>query len=82
MIVHFSVARPHIKFPAQKNALAHIKPFLRPNISVSLPDNGCRAALAMRYPDASHENRENDLKVAVMGADMVAIIVVSASVSL
>ena len=46
-------------------------------MSVNLPESGWQAALAIRYPEAIHENKVPDLKVDVMAADRVATTVES-----
>ena len=46
-------------------------------MSVSRPLSGWRAALAMKYAEASQESRDNELKDADIGADKVAMIVES-----
>jgi len=46
-------------------------------MSVRRPDKGWHAAFAIRYADASHDSKESELKELEMGADRVAMIVVS-----
>lgn len=71
------LARPQMRFPAAKKTLEKRSPFLRPKMSVSLPLRGCRAAFAMKYADASQDNRDKESKEVEIGADSVAIIVES-----
>jgi len=46
-------------------------------MSVSRPDIGWQAALAIRYEEASQERRERELKDVDIGAESVAITVLS-----
>lgn len=46
-------------------------------MSVSLPNNGCRAALEMRYALATHDIDANDEKELEIGARSVEMTVVS-----
>jgi len=48
-------------------------------MSVSRPEIGWQAALAIRYDEASHERRESELKDVEIGAESVAIMVLSSA---
>ncbi len=77
IMTHSLVARPQMRLPAAKNKLEKIRPVRRDSMSVSRPLSGCRAALAMKYEEASQESRDKELKEADIGADKVAMIVES-----
>ena len=55
------------------------RPVLRLKMSVSRPEIGWQAALAIRYDEASHERRESELKDVEIGAESVAIMVLSSA---
>jgi hypothetical protein len=76
-MVHSDVASPHIKFPAAKKIFETTSPVLRLKMSVNRPEIGWQAALAIRYEEASHERRERELKEVEMGAESVAMMVLS-----
>lgn len=57
--------------------LEKISPVRRESMSVRRPLRGWRAALAIKYAEASHERRESELKEVEIGALRVAIIVES-----
>ena len=78
IMTHSSLARPHIRLPAAKKAFEYMSPVRRENISVSLPESGCSAALAIRYDEANHERSVKELKDVEMGAERVATMVESA----
>ena len=71
-------AIPQMNVPAAKKVQANITPALRPKISVSLPDRGCTAALAMRYPEAIHASSVEEWKYVLIGEASVATMVESA----
>jgi hypothetical protein len=48
-------------------------------MSVSRPEIGWQAALAIRYAEASHERRDSELKVVEIGALRVAMTVLSSA---
>lgn len=77
IIVDSDCASPHMRLPAPKKILEKTRPERRPKMSVSLPLRGCSAALAIRYPEASHETRVKELKEFDMGVVNVAMIVES-----
>ena len=58
-----------------------IKPVRLDKISVRRPLRGCRAALAIRYADASQESRDKELNEVDIGAESVAMIVESKPLS-
>ncbi len=60
-----------------KKMFEKIRPVRRDRMSVRRPLRGWRAALAIRYAEASHESKPSELKDVEMGADSVAIIVES-----
>ena len=57
--------------------LLKTSPVRRPKMSVSRPDNGWRAALAIRYDEASHDRRVKELKLSEIGVASVATMVES-----
>jgi hypothetical protein len=67
--------------PTAKKTLLKISPHRREKMSVSFPDNGWHAELAIKYPVASHESKESDSNSDEMGPDRVATTVVSSMVS-
>ncbi len=77
MMTHSSCARPQIRFPRAKKTFEKIRPVRLERISVRRPLRGWRAALAMRYADASQESRDRELNDVDIGAERVAIIVES-----
>lgn len=77
MMTHSSCARPHIRFPRAKKTFEKIRPVRLDRISVRRPLSGWRAALAIRYADASQESRDSELNDVDIGAERVAIIVES-----
>jgi hypothetical protein len=62
-----------MRFPREKIIFDNMSPSLRPYISVSFPQRGWIAALAMKKVDTSHGSRDNEPKVDDIGADSVAI---------
>ena len=76
-MVHSDVATPHIRFPAAKKMFENTRPVLRLKMSVRRPEIGWQAALAIRYAEASHESRASELKDVEMGAESVAMMVLS-----
>lgn len=77
IIVHSLVARPHIRFPAANKMLLTTSPVPLLKISVNRPESGWQAALAIRYAEASHDNKDKELNEVEMGAERVAMIVES-----
>lgn len=77
IMVHSVAASPHIRFPRAKSTLLITNPALLEKISVSLPEMGWHAALAIRYADAIHDRRLRELKLDAIGLDRVAMIVES-----
>ena len=79
IIAHSLFARPQSRFPAANNTLLTTSPVRLLKISVRRPDMGWHAEFAIRYADASQERRESELKEVEMGAESVAIIVLSSA---
>lgn len=77
MMTHSVCARPQIRFPRAKKIFEKSRPVRLDRMSVRRPLRGWRAALAIRYEDASQERSDNELKDVDIGADRVAIIVES-----
>ena len=77
MMVGALGARPQMSVPTPKKMLLKMRPALRPKMSVSLPESGWHAELAMRYPVASQERSERELKSDDMGPVSVATMLVS-----
>jgi hypothetical protein len=70
-------AKPQINVPTPKNILLKTRPYRRENMSVSFPDKGWKAALAIKYPEASQGRSVRELKLVEMGDARVATIVES-----
>ena len=67
-----------MRLPAAKKTFEMTRPVRRPKMSVSRPLRGCSAAFAIRYAEASHEKRVNELNESEMGLLRVAMTVESA----
>ena len=70
-------AKPQIRLPAANSKLLITKPVQRPYMSVNFPESGWHAAVAIMYAEATHASRLSELKLVEMGADRVAMMVVS-----
>ncbi len=77
IMLALSRASPHIRLPAAKKRLLNTSPGPRPKMSVSRPDTGWQAALAIRYAVASHDSSDSDWNSLAMGADSVAMMLES-----
>ena len=57
IITHCDCAIPQIRFPRAKKILLKTSPVRREKMSVRRSERGCRAALAIRYAEASQDRR-------------------------
>ena len=65
--------------PAAKKTFDKTSPVRREKMSVSFPDSGCKAAVEMKYAEASHERRVKELKEVEIAAERVATTVESSA---
>ena len=73
IITHSVFAKPQMRFPRAKKIFEKSKPDRREKISVNLPLRGWDTELAMKYAEASQENRVKESNEVDIGADNVAM---------